>query len=449
MRMLREESRAISYEYIGGKNVMPIMGFLGPEVTWHTPEQYPFPDRIQDYYYKMIAECGINVINYTNMDYAEVPELVKKAMDYCEKYHMGYYVLDSRVSSDAGRGADDEVNASELAGYLADYENHPAYCGIFLIDEPRTSYYLPGREGRKDPERYRDIAKVLQYELGQCCYINAFPIWDMETQGDVYEKYIAEYCETLCPKYLMWDHYPYYPNRECERLPIYFYNMDLIRTYAAKYEIPFWAAIQAGSQWNDEKAPIDSELPYFPNEEQFQWNINTCLAFGVQGITYFPLTQPEHYAWAGTDENLAWDFKRNGIIGASGEKNQWWYYAKRINKHICAIDEVLMNSVHKGILISGDKMREDMQYVTCVLETGSFEELNCVQGNAMVGCFDYQGKTALYVVNYSEKSAETIALEFNDEHKITIVQEAETSSAKTRQLQLDMKAGEGILLVVE
>ena len=308
---------------------------------------------------------------------------------------------------------------------------------------------MPGYNGQKDIARHEEIAHVLQHELGLTCYINLFPLWDMETQGPVYEKYVAEYCETLQPKYVMWDHYPYYPNRECERIPVYFYNMDVARKYAKMYDVPLFTAIQAGSQWNDATGHFESELPYFPDEAHFDWNINTCLAFGVQGITYFPLIQVEHYAYAGTDEEPTWDFRRNGLIGADGEKNQWWYYAKRIHEHIRAIDEVLMNSVNKGIIIHGEQMQEDMKLTTCVIQSGKFEELVNVDGEALVGCFNYQGKTALYVVNYSTSSKQNIALSFDKEYEIQIIQNAVTSSQKVEKLELEMDAGEGILLVVE
>mgnify|MGYP003292606880 CR=1 FL=1 len=59
----------------------------------------------------------------------------------------------------------------------------------------------------------------------------------------------------------------------------YFWNMDLMRKYAQEKEIPFWVFIQAGSQWY--VTAKDSIKPYFPNEPQLHWNINTCLADAI------------------------------------------------------------------------------------------------------------------------------------------------------------------------
>ena len=47
---------------------------------------------------------------------------------------------------------------------------------------------------------------------------------------------------------------------------------------------------------------------------------------------------PDVYA-----ESTDFDFERNGIIGAWGNKTQWFYYAKDIQPHIAAIDEVCHN----------------------------------------------------------------------------------------------------------
>lgn len=442
----KEKSNAVSYSFIGGKDVMPLQGFYGPYAAYRSADGNVLPDYFDEKYFKLIAEAGINVINYSDASYTNVPEQIEKALDLCEKYGMGYYVLDNRVSTNDGKPGEQTVNAALLGEYIADYSDHPAFCGVFLIDEPRTGYYMPGNEGQKDISRHGELAKTLQYDLGLMCYINAFPLIAGQQSTEPYEKYIAEYCDTMKPKYLMWDHYPFYPKQDADDLDEYFYNMSLAREHAQKNEIPFWAAIQAGSQWNDEHINFDSKVPYFPDESHFNWNVNTCLAFGVQGLTYFPLIQPEHFAWA---ESTPYDTQRNGVIGIFGNKTQWYYYIQNINRHIAVIDEVLMNSVNKGVIINGEQAEKDMELTNCVIETGKFQELMSVSGDAMVGCFNYNGKTALYVVNYSTKYAQHITLNLNDTHEIEKVQNAKTSHVKAKELTLDMAAGEGVLLVIK
>ena len=163
-------------------------------------------------------------------------------------------------------------------------------------------------------------------------------------------------------------------------------------------------------------------------------------------MDYYPLIQPIGHSYA---PNGTYDYSRNGVIGADGSLNNWYYYAQEINTHIKSIDKVLMNSVNKGIIVGGEKAKEDTNLTNCVIESGTFRELQSVTGEAIVGCFNYNGKTALYVVNHNMASNETITLNFDKEHHVKVVRSAMSSFVKGQNLQFDLAAGEGVLLVIE
>lgn len=439
--MEKEESNAVSISFIGGKDVMPITGYIGPYVHAYSSDGNVFPDYITDEYYQMIADAGVNLIVYSFTDYSGSPDAVTKNLELAEKYGIGMFVTDNNI---LGKIEQDEISVEEVAKEIVNYSDYKSFSGLYLVDEPQASYYLLG-DGTKLLSKYGQLADVLHNELDVLTYSNAFPVMEFDKNKENYEKYIEEFCDTLQPKMLCWDFYPFDKFRE-GKMEIYFYNMDLIRKEAEDRDIPFWAFIQAGSQWNDNWEELPSEKPYWPNEFQFDWNINTCLAFGAQGIQYFPLIQPYQFSLA---ENGGWDFERNGILGGMGNKTQWYYYAQTINKHIGAIDEVLMNSVNKGVIVNGEQAKADMSMTSCVIESGSFNQLKSVTGDAMVGCFNYNGKTALYVVNYSFENAQKITLNFEGSQNIKKIQNAETAYVKGKALTLDMAAGEGVLLVLE
>ena len=67
----------------------------------------------------------------------------------------------------------------------------------------------------------------------------------------------------------------------------------------------------------------------------------------------------------------------------------------------------------------------------------------------MIGCFNYQGKTALYVVNYDYEYAQDITLHFNEKQNVTVVYDAETSHVSAKDLTLPMQAGHGALIVFD
>ena len=103
-----------------------------------------------------------------------------------------------------------------------------------------------------------------------------------------------------------------------------------------------------------------------------------------------------------------------GLISADGHDTIWFHWAKKSNAQIRAVDEYLMPAQHMGILPVGDAAKEHTADVKCVL-TEPFRELESVEApkGALVGCFDYKGKTALYVVNYAQEEAQEITLHFN------------------------------------
>ena len=445
--MKKEKTKAVSFEFIGGKDVMPIGGFFGPysPKLENDKERAVIPEYVSKECFQLIAEAGINLITASADDYANVPEQVIRSLELGTAYGIGVFVQDGNLLKGIG---DDSYTAEAALSAIRKYSDHASFCGVYLVDEPDTPYYVEetGVKGPKDVSRYETIAKVLQEDLGLYCYANMFPTVYGETKVRNYKKYVEEFCRTIQPKILIWDYYPFDKGREAN-WPMYFWNMDLIRQYSEKYQVPFWASIQAGSQWAEGsmEGGFDSVTPYYPNEAQFNWNVNTCLAFGVQGLQYFPLIEPYYFAYGKSTE---WDFERNGIIGAAGNKTQWFHYAKNINRHIAVIDEVLMNAVNNGIIVSGEEAKKNMALTTCVIESGAFEELVSVTGDALVGCFNYEGRTALYVVNHSMETAQNISLGFGGAVDIRIVQNAAEILGRAESVTLSMAAGEGVLLVI-
>ena len=64
-------------------------------------------------------------------------------------------------------------------------------------------------------------------------------------------------------------------------------------------------------------------------------------------------------------------------------------------------------------------------------------------------CFNYQGKTALYVANYSYEYAQEVELKFNGNYNFTVIQNAEAKQYTGKGITLDMYAGDGVLIVFE
>ncbi len=432
-----EEVDTFSFDFIGGTDVMPIAGFYGPQIHSYSSKGQSLPDYYTDEFFELLTECGLNVICYSGADYAVDPELTMKTLDLGQKHGIGIYVSDSYITNNV---AENTLSVTELDERLSNYIDHPACVGLQVVDEPSSDNYNAYAE-----RRMSDYATLYQRltELDVTAYGN---LYRLNQLGMIkYELYVQEFIDTCPTKYLEFDNYPFKEDTNTEYSQNWFQNLSIIRANAEEAGIPFWTFIQAGAQWNDEKVKKETN-GYFPTEGGFQWLINTALAYGTKGIHYFPTLQPYWFAYTKTDDL---DFERNGLIGAWGNKNRWFYYAKNANAHIAVIDEVLMNSVNKGILLSDISTPEHFEEVGYILEGTSWRELKDIDGESMVGCFNYMGKSAFYVVNYDFEYAQEISLDFYDSYNMRVVQNAETSYVNADNLTLTIYPGEGVLIVME
>lgn len=431
---------------------MPIGAFYGPHnmsLYWDDVYEIDFPHYLTERYFQLTADAGINTITYSDLDYNAHPDDVEYSLDMAEKYGLTYYINDSAVTSMAQK--DTSVDRVALAAQVAKYADHPAFGGLHLVDEPNTDYYMADA-GDKNISKYANLTTSLK-ELEVPYFSAILPRYTTTGTKESYERYVDEFSTTFKPQLLVYDFYPFnLRTTESSTYESYFWNMDLIRKKAKQAQVPFGVVIQAGGNWANAGKYFETEK-YYPNKGQFNWNVSTCLAFGAKFVEYFPLIQPVEFAYAGTcKEDNKWDFDRNGLIGADGEVNEWYGYAKKNNQQIAAVDHVLMKAESCGVIVSGIKAETDMVDATDnIITSGDFIDLFTFSenANALVGCFDYDGKKALYVVNYDMANDQSMTLTFKDTVQIEKVQQAKTSYTSAQSITLDMEAGEGILLVIQ
>lgn len=416
------------------KNAMPIAGYFGPYRTI-TKERYGHEetlyDTVTEEIFQLIHDLDINLINKTENDYQEEEKQqdILDALALAEKYDIGVLVNDTRIQG--------ECSIEQLEKYLSDYNHYKSFRGITIIDEPFTNQY--GRKhwllGRNRMEDFASKSILLNSRHSTLGYINLNPmgygLWKgelpWETVGEtmrayvtyreglkqVYRDYLETYIQTCQPKVLSWDYYVFDKDaiRGCIRTSEeYFDNLSLIREKSLKYHIPFWAYVQAGSNWNDDQVEMETGLneQKHPTQGEMFWNINTSLAYGAKGIQYFPLIQPYWFAYT---KYGTWDYNRNGLIGADGSRTCWYESARRANKWIRAIEKVLMHAMSKEILVVG----EIAQRETSISKVSNEELVDiCAEFGAVVGVFMYQGKSVYYVVNYNTKNSQTITLRYQE-----------------------------------
>lgn len=445
---------------------MPIVGYFGPSSPWAITaadgNAYVSKDTVTEQIYRLIAESGINTVAASNDAYIEGGnEVIEKQLRFADVNGLSMFVRDERINRKK------EISHEELQTYLDDYEKHDSFSGLYLIDEPRTELYPLGNTNVLMDE-YASLGRAINSYKNYIGYVNLFPYYEgLSGDGVIsYQKYLEDYITKYQPSYMCFDYYVFTKMPQgvvdCKE---YMQNLTMVRNAASKANIPFWSFVQVGSNWNDGLEFLTATTNDRPTKGELNWDVNVALAMGAKGISYFPLLQPHFFAFA---EGGKMDYKRNGLIAEDGSINVWYSYVKEANTQIVAIEDVIMNAANKGVIPVGGYAARNITESLNDLGDASFvirryDKLQSVsttgaEYGALVGCFDYQGKMALYVVNYDVLSTQTITLCFDENISAEVTQlvtvEGKTEAKTSKQLSSDKKleitlgAGEASLVVL-
>lgn len=463
---------SLTFEYLGGDDVMPIGGFYGPSsYSGGSVDGNELKDLLSDDVFAAIADAGVNMIVYNrDMWMTEGDnQIANKVLDLCEKYGIGNFMQLEYVENQLG---------GKLTPYPVENMELNTAAGVnklqsILDDLTRNGERkcVLGLHGRDEPftHEVKNLAVLqdafynkLDNNYGLTIFGNSLGYWSNKwdifstTAPITFSEYFENYMSSAKPSMLSFTQYIYggdKPNPEETIDRHLFDTLAIYRQYSIDNDVPFWRMLQAGGQHNDAAAWIESTDPY-PNEGETLFDINMSLAYGAKAIQYFPLVQPMYYAYA-TD--YTFDFERCGLIGANGNLTRWYYYAKRANEQIQAIDEYLMNSASECIIVHGETAYESIVTNRNYGETcdpyskdNKFRELIDIAGDdCVIGCFDYQGGTALYIVNYSRKEKAEITLKFNEKYRYKVIQRAVSCDVVGTAIPLTLDAGEGALIVLQ
>lgn len=462
-----EEYHALSYEALGGDEVMPIGGFYVPFSSGGSIDGTSIPDMLTEKVFKEIEDAGINTFVFSADKWASGADNValKKALTLAGEHNIGTFVGSNWVTSQLGshttdvsledmtmKKDSDNPELSSLIDEISGKDTYKSFIGLLAADEPF--------------EKEIDNIGVFNNAFKGCAnsknrdvYMNALSCWTGENNfygyGNpmTYDAYMKLFMDTIHPSMLSATQYPFTSKdtEESQLTSLLFNPLAIYRHYSQQYNIPQWRMLQAGGQWNDEADWIDSVDPY-PSEGELLFDVNISLAYGAKAIQYFPLIQPIHFAY---QTGNTYDFtNRNGLIGADGSLTRWYFYAKRANEQIKAIDNVLMKSNNNGIIVHGDEATKyivtDGDPMDSLISDGTYRQLTKVNGDdCVVGCFDYKGGTALYVVNYSRTEKANITLDFDkSDYRYTVTQRAQSEDFVGSTIPLRLDTGEGALIVL-
>ncbi len=435
------------FKPLGSDGVMPIAGYLGPH-SEREIEGFKSINYLEDKYFQMVEDAGFNLISYNGDEYCSKTKDYHKMLSLAEKHNIKIFVMDGKINADMTNEMFEER--------IKEYSGYDSFAGIYICDEPSSENFPQKFSNGID----QNLEKRLMYNFAPLSrlvnsydnlvgYTNLLPKYHwMEATYEDYDEYIREYCETYDPKFISYDHYPFsvlYEGETPDAIKYFYENFSIVYKNAKKYNLPIWAFIQAGGFFGAFKKDVTCD--YFPSAAEMLWSVNISLAYGCKGLQYFTLVT--HLPIAIRADG-SYDNNRSGIIGTDGIPNRYYGYAKTANEQVGIVDEVLLKCESEGLISTGGAKKYTAELPE-FFKTDSYKELKSVEAGdkgVVIGCFDYEGKTALYVVNDDMTALQKVKLNFNGEVSYKTSSLDVNFSGKGASCEFTLTAGGAVLVVL-
>ena len=287
---------------------------------------------------------------------------------------------------------DDPTRLAALDALIGRVKGNPALYSYFILDEPSAKSF-------KDIGRL--VAHLKQKDPSHLAYVNLFPTYanneQLGTSGDTvtaYKEHLRQYIDKVKPSLISYDHYQFALKSD---LPDYFLNLALVRSAAMDAGLPFLNIVQACT-WT----PSMRE----PGEEEMRYLVNTTLAYGAQGISYYVYSYPGHTP---------------GIATMEGKPTQVYGWLSKLNREFVAIASQIQNLhstgvYHVGMMPPGSEPLPDNSpfIIDPPIPPTEFIPNERVQG-MLLGCFGKKANesnkaTHVFVVNLDYKTEATLTL---------------------------------------
>lgn len=405
------------YKYTYGnldEDTFPISGWVAPTARWNsnTEEQY-----------KYLKESGLTSIFalYEQFIDGEDNSEIYKALENAEKYGVNYLVRDATLWHVDG---EDFKNRYESRGY----KNYSSFAGFLYTDEPREERFYEIKTSYDKFRTYIGGNKLF--------YVNMNPHFIYGEDYARYEQYLDEFQTTVGLPFLSYDYYAPYGDFPFVR-PTYFNQLDLVAKFSSKNKIPFWAFALSSAH----KFVSSGDYYRCPTETDIYWQVNTALAYGAKGLTYFCYQVPN-----GTEQSEIFVGQGGNFIDEKGQKTEVYYYGQKINNFIHSIDHILMNSTlvtmlkhetgNVGANLVGDFSDSSREITSLVSNDDILVSVNVCNGT-----------TTCYCVNTSLTNQSTFTLNFTNKFKFNLYQmDHDNDQIKAKEITRTLNPGDALMI---
>lgn len=421
------------------ENVFPIGGFFGP-CDDYFGNGYKLPSLINDSVFKKLSDCGINYLVDFKNDINKKAENAQNVLELAQKYGISMFMPYEDIMSLQSISTIKYGTPEQMAAAIEPLLEYESFAGLYGRDEPSAIYYPHIKQAVANFREATDLIGDKANDLS--VYINLFPKTSgVQLSGEAskpisYKEYVEGFFDCN-PYYMMFDMYPISGIEDTVNGEWLKYLAEM-NNYSKQNGCAWQGYAQAGGNFFD--VPDQHRIT---NKNELFYDVNTMLAFGAKGISYFPACFPTSYVDIAPEDRI----NDNSLINKYGATTPIYYYAQEINANIQVMAPVLLNSAHLGVMLNG--------LGACVYNGNdkfdSFRQLKSISGDpSLVGCFDYNGGTALLVVNntLTEHRGE-ITLSFDNNYEYTVIQRATTNYVIAEEFTLTLEAGECALVVVK
>ena len=463
---------------------MMLAGFIGPADEYYSNydnlEGY-MPSLLHDEIFQKLANVGINYIVDMHADYADAgEESAKQILRLAAKYGINYMLSSSdiaKVGEVVGTQTTGSYTQNIYRNHIADWSvfsakldemaQYESFGGLFLRDEPSSDLFETIRNARERVVDWYD-GRTLNVFVNLLPGVGSFSYNNGNQAPSGYtifrwQDYVKCFEDMTNFDYLMFDMYPF-SGAEGVIEGEFIEYASRLATIAKKEGKMWMGCVQVGG------GDVAYSGKRVCNENEMNWNVNVMLAMGVNGLNYYTLVSAPYLG--GTVDPTEPGYTDHSLLTTRGEKTDYYDWAAKINKQVKAVDHVIMNAEQIGLIFVGDQLTytggtgngntaykyesiADSDHIPLITQDGTYGKkyadvkLTSISGkHVMIGAFNYNGQTALLVVNNSISESDNITLNFDSAYSYQVVEDALTSWQIGTTVNLDLEAGYSALVLV-
>ncbi|MDY0933025.1 hypothetical protein [Chryseobacterium sp. CFBP8996] len=359
------------------KNTFPIIAFQG------IPSSHS-----NDRNYQVLKNAGFTV----NLNMFDSLEEVEKALNIGHKNNVKIIALIPNIKNTPG------IIAEKI-------KNNPALLAYYIEDEPPTSRFL---------ELSEIVKNIKSIDDKKLIYINLMPTYagNVAYAAVSYDAYVKQFLNLVKPNVLSFDHYPIVNNTVRED---FYENLEIIRSNAYEYNIPFWAFACTAIHFAYREPTLQSlKLQQFSN-----------LLYGAQGLQYYTYWTVNDQYWKDNHYSYA-------IVDDIGNPTPTYNFVKTINQQIQRLAWVFYGAKADAVYHTGNEIPEATKELVSIPK--GFKHFSTNGNNALISFMT--NKENKFIIIQNKSMIDNLTLNYQLAKKMKII---DNSTGKVKNTEISKK----------